>query len=172
MGIRISIHAPTQGATQSVPHKSTKTQDFNPRSHAGSDATYSKPHSVQTKFQSTLPRRERRGHLLILKPTLMISIHAPTQGATETTDYVVSLANDFNPRSHAGSDGEYNGYCIGTCEFQSTLPRRERPKYLWYLADSPKFQSTLPRRERQLQIFNTCTHLIISIHAPTQGATM
>ena len=56
-----------------------------------------------TKFQSTLPRRERPSHALYAVPS-----------------------DGFNPRSHVGSDDM--GFCraTGRSEFQSTLPRRER----------------------------------------------
>ena len=56
-------------------------------------------------------------------------------------------------------------------QFQSTLPRRERPDSEEVDANFSLFQSTLPRRERLL--FSTLVSPIssISIHAPTKGAT-
>ena len=78
----------------------------------------------------------------------VISIHAPTRGATslKATEYKLSI--DFNPRSHERSDNyipdEFKSYIIsihaptrgatisnGLCDgfyaiFQSTLPREER----------------------------------------------
>ena len=79
------------------------------------------------------------------------------------------------------------------CQFQSTLPRRERqllPKFLTNfqyfnphshegsdttpgVKDSKlaKFQSTLPRRERQQMERYTRQKHKISIHTPTKGAT-
>ena len=79
----------------------------------------------------------------------VISIHAPTRGATslKATEYKLSI--DFNPRSHERSDNyipdEFKSYIISihaptrgatdnaknfksTVEFQSTLPREERRK--------------------------------------------
>ena len=78
----VSIHAPTKGATLKSPHKCVHTGCFNPRSHEGSDTPgYGKlrksmsfnPRSHEgsdqiriiqidqkERFQSTLPRRERR----------------------------------------------------------------------------------------------------------------
>ena len=56
---KISIHAPTQGATSDCP--------LLPR---------------QASFQSTLPHRERRVDFLPPPAFTEISIHAPTQGAT------------------------------------------------------------------------------------------
>ena len=58
--ICISIHAPTRGATWAV----LRTK-------------------LWQKFQSTLPRGERRCPEQVLKQVLMISIHAPTRGATD-----------------------------------------------------------------------------------------
>ena len=78
---------------------------------------------------------------------VMISIHAPTKGATDQfdlgtgvfpfqstlprrerlADLLSQSANaDFNPRSHEGSDGQLDEDAAGNLQFQSTLPRRER----------------------------------------------
>ena len=75
---------------------------FNPRSHERSDETY------KTLYISDL-----------------ISIHAPTRGAT-------ILCN-------------HRGLVFG---FQSTLPREERRDNMKVIAEIEKFQSTLPREER------------------------
>ena len=100
--------------------------NFNPRSREGSDAKQNSKLLDLMKFQSTLPRRER-----------LLSEH----GSTETTN--------FNPRSREGSDttgslahilkrisihapakgataDAFNEAVSGI--FQSTLPRRERPR--------------------------------------------
>ncbi len=77
------------------------------------------------KFQSTLPRRERRVPLSEVYEDLEISIHAPAKGAT------LAFILTSNLR-----------------EFQSTLPRRERPKASAEIEAANQFQSTLPRRER------------------------
>ena len=120
---------------------------FNPRSHERSDLPF--------------------GYYII--KILLISIHAPTRGAT----------------NHALK--QKRGLI-----FQSTLPREERP-YLKSLSSfSRLFQSTLPREERlradrvfkTLLYFNPRSHersddstykldglSYISIHAPTRGAT-
>ncbi len=99
----------------------------------------------------------------------LISIHAPTRGAT-------ILCN-------------HRGLVFG---FQSTLPREERLSFPCNISFHLIFQSTLPREERQtmrkLTIaelnFNPRSHersdpmvkkfllmKMISIHAPTRGAT-
>ena len=55
----ISIHAPTKGATSATPAEKFEIQNFNPRSHEGSDRIN-----------------------IILPLGTIISIHAPTKGAT------------------------------------------------------------------------------------------
>ena len=101
--------------------------DFNPRSHEGSDC-----------------KKKWYGAVLIL-----ISIHAPTKGATSENSSIIVSFHDFNPRSHEGSD----------------LPLRRTYNKLF------QFQSTLPRRERPKIIRKRCAWSQISIHAPTKGAT-
>ena len=100
-----------------------------------------------------------------------ISIHTPTRGTTAGTGTATNLA-----------------------EFQSTFPREERPYYTIVRIQVLQFQSTLPREERPfptdfvtafMPYFNTRSHersdftgdytfevTLISIHAPTRGATM
>ena len=98
---------------------------FNPRSHERSDETY------KTLYISDL-----------------ISIHAPTRGAT-----LLKLAISIS------------------LIFQSTLPREERPMLLYRSAVMLLFQSTLPREERP-SLYNSLCLITISIHAPTRGATV
>ena len=78
----------------------------------------------------------------------MISIHAPTRGAT---------CNSIRP------------LCI--YEFQSTLPREERHKCRRNSNITTRFQSTLPREERPIIGGIKSMRKFISIHAPTRGAT-
>ena len=143
----VSIHAPTWGATFDFRHKHQPHLCFNPRSHVGATLV---PNELRcrAKFQSTLPRGERPdGHSGIL--------------------------------IHEG--------------FQSTLPRGERPLSAADKATTAAFQSTLPRGERRYryaqQVCASCFnprshvgsdwsqcskyyHVVVSIHAPTWGATL
>ncbi len=103
-----------------------------------------------SKFQSTLPRRERR------------------------TDFGIGdTVPDFNPRSREGSDCYQTLKLRRQLTFQSTLPRRERhaldavqtawnvisihapakgaTRYHNTNRNQYRFQSTLPRRERQIR---------------------
>ena len=110
--------------------------DFNPRSHEGSDC-----------------KKKWYGAVLIL-----ISIHAPTKGATSENSSIIVSFHDFNPRSHEGSDLPLRRTYNKLFQFQSTLPRRERPEPCSQTASVVEFQSTLPRRERQQ--FYPILHLI------------
>ena len=56
----------------------------------------------------------------------------------------------FNPRSREGSDPLRAGAFVRR-EFQSTLPRRERPATMLIKSGADLFQSTLPRRERHIR---------------------
>ena len=55
----------------------------------------------------------------------LISIHAPTRGATYADSEKIKKAANFNPRSHAGSD-KLEKHEREFVIFQSTLPRGER----------------------------------------------
>ena len=77
----ISIHAPTRGATSYMDFDIYRKSNFNPRSHEGSDCGL--------------------------------------YGCS-------GLLPDFNPRSHEGSDKIRCCYLFDFCTFQSTLPRGER----------------------------------------------
>ena len=102
--VPISIHAPTRGATESTCKSSCILSYFNPRSHEGSDDGFKGDSYKRDLFQSTLPRGERllRSGFCRLKNT--ISIHAPTRGATGNPIRIQNFKQNFNPRSHEGSD--------------------------------------------------------------------
>ena len=123
---------------------------FNPRSREGSDIQPTRnKRETADKFQSTLPRGERRALLGTLTNDEQISIHAPARGATPfgrifrlfaaisihapargaTDDLLAFLGQDqdFNPRSREGSDRRSPCLFRTRSRFQSTLPRGERP---------------------------------------------
>ena len=63
--------------------------------------------------------------------------------------YLVMLMYRFNPRSRVGSDAGLVHVDDDQFEFQSTLPRGERPSPRGGGAMFDLFQSTLPRGERR-----------------------
>ena len=143
----ISIHAPTRGATISFLIFCDLNQDFNPRSHKGSDGDIDFGSYLYIPFQSTLPQGERR------------------KGSIKGRAYT-----NFNPRSHKGSD-----FKLGVADDDTVIsihaPTRGATLRLGSTRLADKFQSTLPQGERPAsndKIFNCA---IISIHAPTRGAT-
>ena len=80
-GQEVSIHAPTQGATPKSRASTTASKCFNPRTHTGCDAPCSTPRAWVSGFN---PRThtgcdDETGESLIV---VVVSIHAPTQGAT------------------------------------------------------------------------------------------
>ena len=97
----------------------------------------------------------------------VISIHAPTRGATslKATEYKLSI--DFNPRSHERSDYDirrdrHGGY------ISIHAPTRGATKVACYLATLIKFQSTLPREERLSFPCNISFHLIFQSTLPRE----
>ncbi len=104
---------------------------------------------VRGQFQSTLLREERHEFWYINQAKMSISIHAPTRGATRPT-----------------------GVLETTDVFQSTLLREERlrkPPGLMYLTDfNPR---SYERSDNYIFAARVIGHLI-SIHAPTRGATI
>ena len=166
----ISIHAPTRGATE---------QNYYTRN--------------ETIFQSTLPRGERRALDKRADENRRISIHAPTRGATvlEVAKYPVKPISIHAPtrgattprvrvqkiRPHISIHAPTRGATMirrrraSDGEFQSTLPRGERRSATWSTPDTAGFQSTLPRGERLGGIDYHIPVHVISIHAPTRGAT-
>ena len=123
---KISIHAPTRGATYSVDKRSVFTTKFQSTLPRG-ERLWQEVESMYTiKFQSTLPRGERLRQSLRLDFLALISIHAPTRGATNLHPVSFCKAEYFNPRSHEGSDKIPHAFRIPQSIFQSTLPRGER----------------------------------------------
>ena len=104
-GVSISIHAPTRGATQWLKIGVRERQNFNPRSYKRSDATRSNCNIFYLDFN---PRSYKRSDDIIVFKFILsvISIHAPTRGATGSAICV-----------------------FWSTVFQSTLLQEERPMY-------------------------------------------
>ena len=142
----ISIHAPTRGATSPgttplrwhwfqytlpreerhiTPEQWEQLKNFNTRSHERSDNGWWLSRGAGSNFN---PRsHERRDNYIPDEfKSYIISIHAPTRGATMTSDETGMVAI-----------------------FQSTLPREERHWWMAVWWRIFEFQSTLPREERR-----------------------
>ena len=167
--LKVSIHAPTKGATISHLRTFTFYVCFNPRSYERSDCI-------------GLSQR-----LLNL-----VSIHAPTKGATRMILRLLLLYRFQSTllRKERRTAADIAHGCI---QFQSTLLRKERLSHKEPAKSILKFQSTLLRKERLLSGYTAyakrqfqstllrkerlqyssklpCQQKV-SIHAPTKGAT-
>ena len=170
------------------------TAYFNPRSDERSDMVKSNQQSHYNHFN---PRSDERSDRVVCsyRLLLLISIHAPTNGAT------IMLANTINRRSisiHAPTNGATSSPhspVIIACHFN---PRSDERSDLTRIVVFPeeknisihaptngatvsgclilmktmKFQSTLRRTERPDQGRKGRQGQSISIHAPTNGATL
>ncbi len=126
--------------------------------------------AVSNLFQSTLPRRGRRGRHDHQRRGGLISIHAPAKGATSRI-LGVPPPLDFNPRSREGSDGGPAPVLARVLTFQSTLPRRERHPYS---ADRfPSNQDFNPRSREGSDCVARTEHRAAAIFNPRsrEGAT-
>ena len=120
----ISIHAPTRGATVEPPitkgcvlFQSTLPREerplsnelkssiryFNPRSHERSDVKFLHGDGF-VLISIHAPTRGATRLLAIIHQLLFISIHAPTRGATYHYRFNAIPYTYFNPRSHERSD--------------------------------------------------------------------
>ena len=143
---------------------------FNPRTHVGCDKSFLFKAMSMFMFQSTHPRGVRRNQFHYTLFYDGVSIHAPTWGATDMPDFVCQLNEfqsthprgvrpmvrripigycGFNPRTHVGCDSSCIRMYMSVSGFQSTHPRGVRPGDGW-------------RGDHEI---------IVSIHAPTWGAT-
>ena len=121
----ISIHAPAKGATIQSRLPELVQRDFNPRSREGSDVPQSRSTMTGWVFQSTLPRRERRG-----------------------TGKWAALQRDFNPRSREGSDRFRRGLAREYTISIHAPAKGATASASENISSLNRFQSTLPRRER------------------------
>ena len=120
---------------------------FNPHSHEGSDGIRLDVYklfviSIHTPTKGATPPATKAAN------KLSISIHTPTKGATP---FIVYRHNFFVISIHTPTKGATSVRRIrhyNLPQFQSTLPRRERPTAINSFKTIARFQSTLPRRER------------------------
>ena len=129
------------------------------------------PRLLFVVFQSTLPQGERllpsfnaiafplisihaptrgatqlgRGRIQYQK----ISIHAPTRGATKKTLDGLLDDRNFNPRSHKGSDHAYRSLAQSHHYFNPRSHKGSDVRVIISRNSKSKFQSTLPQGERQ-----------------------
>ncbi len=167
--IMISIHAPTRGATLQS-QQVTDILEFQSTLPRGERPIPMSINSATPLFQSTLPRGERCECLCKITFVGRFQSTLPRGERRNCNFHVTPPYNNFNPRSHEGSDSNYrleqegeryfnprshegsDYFCSisSSCSsgFQSTLPRGERPTSTISHCNKQQFQSTLPRGER------------------------
>jgi hypothetical protein len=101
----------------------------------------------------------------------VVSIHAPTRGATAVVHFLYVQTWGFNPRTYAGCDLRDRMISEAVEKFQSTRSHGARQKVTGKETKDLPFQSTHPRGVRQKQRDDLAEHIRVSIHAPTRGAT-
>ena len=166
----ISIHAPTRGATLKMRCQRIYRWISIHAPTRGATVFIDNPPNI-FRISIHAPTRGATDGGWIYNTTTEISIHAPTRGATINHTVAVCQNCDFNPRSHKGSDQHWFNLYKNDELFQSTLPQGERHILSNLLLICIKFQSTLPQGERPFRICMAAISSIISIHAPTRGAT-
>ena len=144
---------------------------------------------VLTAFQSTRPRGARLQRFGARIDTL-VSIHAPTRGATQAKAIYyrdfwfqstrprgarlfaktpIAKEFSFNPRAHAGRDAS-KGLVLDIPGVSIHAPTRGATSAAAAFFAAELFQSTRPRGARR-RLSNHLIARTVSIHAPTRGAT-
>ena len=121
-------------------------------------------------FQSTLPRGERRNSYGNANFLSIVSIHAPTRGATPLTYEAIFPAIVSIHAPTRGATIMHNGSNISLV-VSIHAPTRGATSLKSLFPHCSQFQSTLPRGERHCAIATTAPSWPVSIHAPTRGAT-
>ena len=99
----------------------------------------------------------------------LVSIHAPTRGATCSCTLTTALCCCFNPRTHTGCD-TINGRPATFRLFQSTHPHGVRLHQHYAFYTYYRFNPRTHTGCDIIGIVRQC-NLQVSIHAPTRGAT-
>ena len=125
VAVRVSIRAPTRGATRSTASRLGEPSSFNPRAHAGRDPVAARRLRRNTSFN---PRAHAGRDPLYFcgSGRGRVSIRAPTRGATSWPARSIPPSSGFNPRAHAGRDRATAPVLTVDGLFQSARPRGAR----------------------------------------------
>ena len=144
----ISIHAPTRGATKRCWIECWCYSNFNPRSHERSDSTAT-AYLDSPSISIHAPTRGATIYAQILSISKLFQSTLPREERLVSSSFV-TVSIYFNPRSHERSDSVAQGTLHPHKDFN---PRSHE------------------RSDKALQIVRA-TQAVISIHAPTRGATI
>ena len=169
-GYAISIHAPTWGATRVMRLMadwlfiSIHAPTWGATPENGMYVTFA-------LFQSTHPRGVRLLFYAADPGGYAISIHAPTWGATSMLSVSIAIKLNFNPRTHVGCDQPRLLTRPRSMHFN---PRTHVGCDCWRRTAAPTSSYFNPRTHVGCDIPDLVFSAkldIISIHAPTWGAT-
>ena len=134
-------------------------KSFNPRSYKRSDILPALTSSIMCCFQSTLLQEERRFNCVVNNKIKILSIHAPTRGATLSFLLLFWNPLSFNPRSYKRSDSEDQKRMITIYTFNPRSYKRSDKGQTSMFALIFFFQSTLLQEERQQKCTIFLMHL-------------
>ena len=100
-----------------------------------------------------------------------VSIHAPTWGATSHNAISNHCEHSFNPRAHMGRDLSWSKVSASPFGFNPRAHVGRDGKTVKLMLPPKMFQSTRPRGARRRSRDTTDPVMSVSIHAPTWGAT-
>ena len=123
------------------------SENFNPRSHKGSDVLTVKSFAY-----------------------IVISIHAPTRGATYSVISLMAVPCYFNPRSHKGSD-VIHALHLRFIRISIHAPTRGATIKVGVERSGCGISIHAPTRGATDGVKFSGSDITISIHAPTRGAT-
>ena len=123
---RVSIHAPTRGATDNGSPRGHTTALFQSTHPHGVRPTKAALRAMPVAFQSTHPHGVRLSHIQQYVARVRVSIHAPTRGATT---YIANGEHEekFQSTHPHGVRRVANIREVATGVFQSTHPHGVRP---------------------------------------------
>ena len=189
---KVSIHAPTRGATRCSHQVKTSITSFNPRTHTGCDmmlvatatriyvsihaptrgATFHNRHNQQgLRVSIHAPTRGATYQGVGLAEAKSVSIHAPTRGATSFALNFPTLLYLFQSTHPHGVRHARKGLFAYRAKFQSTHPHGVRLGSIECPVTLHQFQSTHPHGVRH-RLDGGKRGGAVSIHAPTRGATI
>ena len=146
-GNRVSIHAPTRGATRLRHRHCLPCCGFNPRTHSGCDVAFQRLHIIARSVSIHAPTR---GATLMIRRCLKLGEFQSTHplGVRQGSRVLYPSLRRFNPRTHSG------------CDIVTQVARLQ-----YYVSiHAPTRGAT--------HLFSCRVILMqVSIHAPTRGAT-
>ncbi len=132
------------------------------------------PHTLQTAapkwFQSTHPHGVRLRTFTKHYRLFLVSIHAPTRGATRGQRQRVRHRQFQSTHPH-GVRLATHCPCICKSWFQSTHPHGVRLRLLVFAHSAKRVSIHAPTRGATFYPVLNCRNTLVSIHAPTRGAT-